>query len=144
MGQKDPHTTEKRLAAKECRVNGVTLDAGGLIALDKNDRRVLSILRLALQEGARIIVPATVLAQVIRNPAKQVRLWRLIQRDETEVVPLDASHAQAVGLLLAQTSTTDIADAHVAVCARREGYAVITSDPLDLRRLDPSLRLVIV
>jgi hypothetical protein len=125
-------------------VNGITFDAGGLIALERNDRRVFSILAAALEQGDRIIVPATALAQVIRNPARQARLWRMIQHDTTEVIPLDGSHAQAVGVLLAQTRTSDISNAHVVICARRAGHAVITSDPLDLRRLDPNLRLVTV
>jgi hypothetical protein len=46
--------------------------------------------------------------------------------------------------LLAQTGTSDIVDAHVVICAQAAGYAVITSDPLDLRRLDPKLRLITV
>lgn len=83
------------------------------------------------------------LAQVVRNPAKQVRLWRMIQREETEVVPLDG-RAQEVGALPAKTGTSDIADAHVVVCARREGFAVITSDPFYLSRLEPRLRVVAV
>jgi len=125
-------------------VNGITFDAGGLIALERKDRRVWSILDAALEDGDRILVPATALAQVIRNPARQVRLWRMIQFDRTEVVPLDAAHAQAVGALLARTGASDITDAHVVVCARKAGFAVITSDPLDLKRLDPKLRLIAV
>jgi hypothetical protein len=39
-------------------------------------------------------------------------------------------------MLLASSGTGDIVDAHVVVCARRAGQAVITSDPDDLRRLD--------
>ena len=72
-------------------MNGITFDAGGLIALERNDRRVFSILATALEAGDRIVIPATALAQVIRNPAKQVRLWRMIQHNETEVVPLEAA-----------------------------------------------------
>jgi predicted nucleic acid-binding protein len=125
-------------------VNGIAFDAGGLIALERNDRRVFSILQTVLEDGDRIIVPATALAQVIRNPARQVRLWRMIQFDKTEVVPLDGSHAQAVGALLARTGTSDITDAHVVICAQMGGYAVITSDPLDLKRLDPKLRIITV
>jgi predicted nucleic acid-binding protein len=125
-------------------VNGITFDAGGLIALERNDRRVFSLLAVALEEGCRIIVPATALAQVIRDPSRQVRLWRMIQYDETEIIPLDGSHAQAVGVLLAQTRMSDISDAHVVVCAQRADHTVITSDPLDLRRLDPKLRVIIV
>ncbi len=97
---------------------------------------------MALDGGDRIVVPATALAQVLRNPAKQVRLWRLVQHDKTDVVPLDGFHAQAVGLLLAKSGTPDIADAHVVICAQRAGHAVITSDPFDLRRLDPGLRVI--
>jgi predicted nucleic acid-binding protein len=123
-------------------VNGIAFDAGGLIALERNDRRVFSILHAALEDRDRILVPATALAQVIRNPAKQVRLWRMIQFEQTEVVPLDESHAQVVGALLARTGTSDITDAHVVVCAQQAGYGVITSDPLDLKRLDPTLRLI--
>lgn len=123
-------------------MTGIVFDAGGLIAIERNSRRVFAILATAIEDSARILVPATALAQAIRNPARQVRLWRLIQHERTEVIPLDASHAQAVGALLARTSTADIADAHVVICAKGQGFTVITSDPLDLRRLDPTLRIV--
>jgi hypothetical protein len=49
-----------------------------------------------------------------------------------------------VGALLAQTRTSDSVNAHVVVCARMAGYAVVTSDPLDLRRLDPKLPVLAV
>ncbi len=142
MGEKDALGAKARNQAAEGRVNGIVFDAGGLIALERNDRRVFSILDTALEDGDRIIVPATALAQVIRNPARQVRLWRMIQFDKTEVIPLDGSQAQAVGALLARTSTSDITDAHVVICAQAAGYAIVTSDPLDLKRLDPALRLI--
>jgi hypothetical protein len=106
------------------------------------NRRVCSILDTALEDGDRIIVPATSVAEVIGNPAKQVRLWRVIQFDKTEMAPLDGTHAQAVGALLAQTGTSDITDAHVVICAQSAGYAVVTSDPLDLKRNDPKPRLI--
>ena len=142
MGEKDALGAKARDQAAEGRVNGIVFDAGGLIALERNDRRVFSILDTALEDGDRIMVPATALAQVLRNPARQVRLWRMIQFDKTEVLPLDASQAQAVGALLARSSTSDITDAHVVICAQAAGYAILTSDPLDLKRLDPSLRLI--
>jgi hypothetical protein len=44
--------------------------------------------------------------------------------------------------LLAASGTADVVDAHVVVCARRAGQRVATSDPDDLRRLDPSLDVV--
>ena len=91
-----------------------------------------------------IIVPATALAQVIRNPARQVRLWRMILSNQTEVISLNRDHARAVGALLARSGTSDVVDAHVVVCAQEAELAIITSDPNDLRRLDPDLELISV
>ena len=125
-------------------MNGITLDAGGLIALERNDRRVLALIARATERGMRITVPATALAQAIRNPARQARLSRLIRQAGTHLVALDGPDATAVGLLLARTGTSDIADAHVVVCARRAGQAVVTSDADDLREIAPELQLVVV
>jgi len=60
------------------------------------------------------------------------------------VVALDRVDATNVGRLLAASGTTDIADAHVVICARRNGERVLTSDPDDLRRLDPALEVVAI
>ncbi len=123
-------------------MSGITFDAGGLIALDRNDRRVLALVARATERGLRITIPATALAQAIRNPSRQARLARLIRQAGTDLVPLDGPDATAVGLLLARTATADIVDAHVAVCALRTGQAVVTSDPEDLARIAPAWRLV--
>jgi hypothetical protein len=121
---------------------GVTLDAGGLIALDHDDRRVVVLLARARETGARITVPASALAQAIRRPDRQVRLSRLIRQPTTDVVGLDRVDATNVGRLLAASGTSDIADAHVVICARRAEQPVVTSDPGDLRQLDSTLRLI--
>jgi len=121
---------------------GVTLDAGALIALDRGDRRVVALLARALETSARVTVPATALAQAVRNPARQARLGRLVRQPTTDVVVLDRVDATSVGRLLAASGTADVIDAHVVLCARRTGQAVVTSDPTDLRHLDPSLTLV--
>lgn len=121
---------------------GVTFDAGGLIALDKDDRRVIALLARAYERSVRVTVPATVLAQAIRRPERQVRLLRLIRQPATSVVALGRVDAVNVGRLLAASGTSDIADAHVVVCARRAGQAVVTSDPGDLQALDPGIQLI--
>ena len=121
---------------------GITFDAGGLIALDRDDRRVVVLLARAAQTNASITVPATALAQAVRRPERQARVARLVRQPGTAVVPLDRVDATNVGRLLAASGTSDIADAHVVVCARRSGQRVVTSDPDDLRRLDPDLELV--
>ena len=123
---------------------GITFDAGGLIALDRDDRRVVVLLARAAEAGARVTVPASALAQAIRRPERQARLARLIRQPQTDVIPLDRVDATNVGRLLAASGTADIADAHVVVCAQRRGQQVITSDPEDLRRLSPQLGLVTI
>jgi predicted nucleic acid-binding protein len=123
---------------------GVTFDAGGLIALDRSDRRVIALLARAAETKGRITIPATALAQAIRRPERQVRLSRLLRQPTTDVVALDRVDAVNVGRLLGASGTSDIADAHVAVCAKRTGQRVVTSDPDDLKALYPELELVIV
>jgi hypothetical protein len=103
---------------------------------------VIALLARAAELGMRLTVPATALAQAIRNPATQVRLSRLIRQPHTDLVALSGPDATAVGLLLARSATADIVDAHVVICARRTRQAVVTSDPGDLRRIDPELRMV--
>jgi len=125
-------------------VSGVTFDAGGLIALDRNDRRALVLVARAAERGMRITIPATALAQAMRNPARQARLSRLIRQAGTDLVALNAPDATAVGLLLARTATADVVDAHVVVCARRAEQAVVTSDAANLRRIAPDLQLLAV
>jgi hypothetical protein len=126
------------------RRHGVTLGAGPLIQLDRGDRRVTVLLARADQTGDPVIVPGSALAQAIRDPTRQARLARLLRQPRTDVVALDRVDATGVGRLLAAAGTSDIADAHVVVCARRSGTCVVTSDPDDLRALDPTLTLTVI
>ncbi len=121
---------------------GLTLDAGALIALDRQDRRILVLLARGRETGAVVTVPATALAQAVRTAGRQARLARLVRQPTTDVVPLDRVAATNVGRLLAASRTADIVDAHVVICARRAQQQVATSDPNELRHLDPSLPLV--
>lgn len=121
---------------------GLTLDAGALIAFDRQDRRILVLLARARETGAAVTVPATALAQAIRSPAGQARLARLLRQPTTVVVALDRVDATSVGRLLAASGTADMVDAHVVICARRARRQFATSDPDDLRRLDPTLPLL--
>lgn len=123
---------------------GVTLDAGPLIHLDRHDRRVIALLARAAETGDLVVIPGTALAQAIRDPVRQARLARLIRQPRTAVVPLGREDATHVGRILAASGTSDIADAHVVVCARRAGTRVVTSAPDDLRALDPDLDVVLV
>ena len=121
---------------------GITVDAGGLIAVDRDNRSVIVLLARATEVGARITVPAGALAQAMRTPERQVRLARLIRQPNADVVALDRVDATNVGRLLAASKTADVIDAHVVICARRVGQQVLTSDGDVLRRLDPQLDAV--
>ena len=123
---------------------GVTLDAGALIGVDRNDRKVIVLLARARETASRVTVPATALAQAMRHPERQARLARLVRQPTTDVVSLDRVDATNVGRLLAASGTADITDAHVVVCARRATQTVVTSDADDLRLLDPSLGIIAI
>lgn len=123
---------------------GVTMDAGALIAVDRGDRRVLVLLARARETGAVVTVPATALAQAIRRPERQARLARLIRQPGTDVISLGRVDATSTGRLLAASRTSDIADAHVIICARRAGQPVVTSDPGGLSSLDPAVSLITI
>ena len=90
----------------------------------------------------RVTIPASALAQAIRRPERQARLSRLIRQPDTDVVALGRVDATHIGRLLAGCGTSDIADAHVVICARRADQPVVTSDPGDLRKLDPARWLI--
>lgn len=120
-------------------MNGVVFDTGALIAVERGDRAMAVLLAESRRTRARITVPSGCVAQAWRNPARQARTAVLLRQPHVEIVPLDDDDARRVGLLLAATSTTDVIDAHVALCAHRTGRPVLTSDPDDIRRLAPAV-----
>lgn len=123
-------------------MNGTTLDAGALIALESGSPYMRELIRLAFAERLPLAIPAGVLAQVRRASARQVRVARLLGSPLVEVVPLDRSTALAVGKLCAETRARDVVDVSVVLCARQRRQTIVTSDPGDLRRIGPELRLL--
>jgi predicted nucleic acid-binding protein len=123
---------------------GLTLDAGALIAFERNDRRVVALLARAVARDYELVVPAGVVGQVWRDGRRQARLARLLATDEVEVESLHDARAREAGQLCGARKTSDVTDASVVLCAREHGHAVVTSDPEDLERLDPKLALIVV
>jgi predicted nucleic acid-binding protein len=121
---------------------GLTLDAGALIAFERNDRSVVALLSRALEHELALAVPAGVVAQAWRDGRRQARIARLLASPEVEVEPLDDARARAAGQLCGVTQTTDIVDASVVLCARRRKHKILTSDADDLRRLDARLPII--
>jgi predicted nucleic acid-binding protein len=126
-------------------LRGFTLDTGALIALERGEERVIALLDRALATpDASIHIPAGVLAQAFRDGSRQVSLARLLNNHRTSVVVLDHVLARVIGILLGRRGCSDVVDASVVVCARTHGQGVVTSDPDDLRRLDPDLQLEVI
>lgn len=123
---------------------GLTLDAGALIAFERNDRRVVALIARTLEHGHGLAVPAGVVGQVWRDGRRQARLARLLGAADTEVVTLDDRRARDAGQLCGVRRTADIVDASVVLCARTRGHRIVTSDADDLRRLDASIPLIAV
>jgi hypothetical protein len=131
-------------------MTALVLDAGALIALDRNDRSVWAMLRNAADDSAEVSVPAGAIAQAWRDGSRQALLARALSH--CDEVGLDGPLARATGLLCGQAGTADIVDASVALIAaarsRSGPVALVTSDPADLRHLlqtlGASVRIVAV
>lgn len=107
-------------------------DAGVLLAIDNDDRRMWAVHHLALEAGRRLLVPAVVVAQGWRG-ARQVQLGRFLRG--CEVVPVGLEVAKAAGVLCGRAGTRDVVDASVVSVALGHGAIVFTSDPQDIARL---------
>ena len=125
------------------RARSVVLDAGALVAFERNDRRLRRLIELAAEHGGSLHVPAGVVAQVWRGGSRQARLARLLNSELVNVRDLDLDEARAAGALCGLAGTADVIDASVALLARRHRAAVVTSDPDDLRLLDARLELIV-
>lgn len=124
------------------RPRPVVLDAGALIAFERNDRKVRTLIELAAAHGGGLHTPAGVVGQVWRDGKRQARLARLLGSGIIQVQALDREEAQAAGVLCGQSKTSDLIDASVALLAHRHSAKVVTSDPDDLKRIDARLVLV--
>lgn len=125
-------------------MSGATLDSGALIAFERAKRSVVTLVARALERGDTLAVPAGVVAQVWRDGARQARLVRLLASEVTDVVALDDHTARGVGQLCGVSGATDVVDASVVLCARGRGHVIVTSDPDDMRRIDPRIDVVSV
>jgi hypothetical protein len=118
------------------------LDAGALIALERNDRRIVALLARALHHELPLVVPAGVVGQVWRDGRRQSRLARFLGVREVAVTVLDDRAAREAGQLCGVTKTADVIDASVVLAARSGKHKIVTADVEDLRRLDPKIELV--
>jgi predicted nucleic acid-binding protein len=117
-------------------VNGVTYDAGALIAAERDSESVWMLHRELLAREVRPTLSTVVLGQVWRG-GPQAQLSRLLLGCRIE--PLTESQARSAGAALAARDSSDLVDAAVVVTALVRDDLIVTSDPDDLRRIAAAL-----
>ena len=110
----------------------LVLDAGGLIAVDRLDRAVGSMLRVAQQEKLPVRTSAAVVAQVWRNGSLQANLARVLAG--VDAATLDGAIGRSVGEILALSKTADVVDGHLGLVVQ-SGDTVLTSDAEDIKKI---------
>jgi hypothetical protein len=108
-------------------------DAGALIAIDRNDRRMWARYQVAVDDGRDIRVPAVVVGQAWRDSRRQVRLGRFLAGCRVDPVGLET--AKAAGILCGRAGSCDVVGATVVVMAAATGAIIWTSDPDDIKAL---------
>jgi hypothetical protein len=113
------------------------------LALDHPGKALIMQARLdeARRRRAAICIPTEVIAQAWRS-TRQVRLARLIKSSDVEIAIMTLNAARTIGSICAASGHNDVVDVHVALCARQRNHVVITSDPDDIARIDPTLPLI--
>jgi hypothetical protein len=114
-------------------VNALVLDAGALIAIDRNDREVHKTVRDAHRMGVQVLTNSMAVAQVWRDSkGRQAELAKVLRGLRVRAVTPD--DGRKAGELLEAAGLSDAIDATVALLAET-GDRVLTSDPGDLRTL---------
>lgn len=113
-------------------IDRLVLDAGALIALERNDRTMWARLAEAVDASLDVVVPLGALAQVWRGTPNQARLAQALRHVRSGGFDALARHA---GELCHAAGTSDPIDASVVLAASGTRTAIVTSDPTDIRRL---------
>ncbi len=102
------------------------------MACERGDSTVVALLEEASRRGVPVMTSSGCVAQAWRSGGpRQALLVRTLRGVDEQA--LDRGASRVVGGLLAQSGTSDVVDAHVAVLAT--GGMIVTSDQTDLRRL---------
>ena len=112
-------------------MEGLTLDTGALVALERNDRRAVLLIESAMRDGRPVVVPVAVVIEWWRGqrrPAAGVL-------DGIIVEPLFEPLARIAGRALGRVRGPSAVDAVVMASAAQRGDRVLTSDVRDLERL---------
>jgi predicted nucleic acid-binding protein len=116
----------------------LVLDCEGLVKLSTGDQRVRAFLETARERGARVVVSAITLTEVLRGGPRDAAAHRVLSR--ITVQPVSAELGRRAGELLGTSGLSGhrcAVDAVVAATALELARPVVllTSDPDDLTRL---------
>lgn len=108
------------------------LDAGALIALDRNERPMWTRLKASERSGELPVTHGGVVGQVWRGGPRQARLATALAG--IDVKALDGNLGRAAGELLGVTGMSDVIDAALALLAL-DGDEIVTLDRDDVEAL---------
>ena len=111
----------------------IVLDAGALLAVERDDRDLIAMIKRERREGRAPLSHGGVIGQVWRGGSgRQATLARLLPG--VDVQALDDDLGRRAGVLLGAAGQADVIDAAVVLLAQ-DGDDIYTSDPGDLRAL---------
>ena len=110
----------------------LVLDAGALIALDRNERAMWIRLKALHEAGELPVTHGGVVGQVWRGGPRQARLAAALAG--TDVRAVGDHLGRAAGELLAETRTSDVIDGALALVAV-DGDEIVTLDRDDFEVL---------
>src|SRR5437764_13268794 len=114
----------------------LVLDAGALVAVERNDRQTIALIKQELLAGRSPLTHGGVVGQVWRGgSARQANLARLLPG--LEIAALDAAFGRRAGVLLGKSRMSDVIDAAVVLLAA-DGDFILTADPDHLSPLAQS------
>ena len=105
------------------------LDAGALIAIDRDNKDVVALIKRERLAGREPVTHGAIVGQVWRNGSRQANLARALAG--IQVVPLDQNLGRRAGLLLRASGTSDVVDAALVLLAS-DGDEIMTSDGNDI------------
>jgi predicted nucleic acid-binding protein len=113
------------------------LDSGAVLALSQPGRRARARaeLQAAWEASVTIVIPAVVLAEVVRGDGPRDAPVNRIVREVDLVTPTTEQHGRLAGSLLARTVSNQTVDALVVAEA-------IVGGPARIATVDPDLRML--
>ncbi len=113
----------------------IVLDAGAIIACERNDPVLTAVIASARKRRSSIVVPASVVAQTWLGPSTHPLAAKFV--GSIDMFPaLDVGAARRIGALLHRSKTADIVDGNVAeIAVGMRPSMVVTSDRSDLDRI---------